>query len=438
MSIKDITNKNKQKYLTPIAMLSLLVLSIFLQSLTTLTKQASATDGLSISTNKGSILGNETIDITSEANLFEGKTISQISVGGNHSLALDSEGQIYAWGSNDYGQLGNGDTTDSNTPVKVDTSGVLAGKTISQISAGGIHSLALDSEGQIYAWGYNYYGQLGNGDTTDSNTPVKVDASGVLAGKTITQISAGFFHPLALDSEGQIYAWGYNYNGQLGNGDTTDSNTPVKVDTSGVLAGKTISQISAGGAHSLALDSEGQIYAWGSNIYGQLGNGDTTSSNTPVKVDTSGVLAGKTITQISAGSGHSLALDSEGQIYAWGGNYVGQLGNGDTTDSNTPVQTNFSNMLDRSITSIKFGDVEAISFNVIDGKTIKAITPPHTAGKVDITITDNEGKTWTILQGYEYMGEKQEEENNDNSQNNTDQNTISPEDITAPNTGRGI
>ena len=215
MSIKDITNKNKQKYLTPIAMLSLLVLSIFLQSLTTLTKQASATDGLSISTNKGIILGNETIDITSEANLFEGKTISQIS----------------------------------------------------------------------------------------------------------------------------------------------------------------------------------------------------------------------------AGSGHSLALDSEGQIYAWGYNYYGQLGNGDTTDSNTPVQTNFSNMLDRSITSIKFGDVEAISFNVIDGKTIKAITPPHTAGKVDITITDNEGKTWTILQGYEYMGEKQEEENNDNSQNNTDQNTISPEDITAPNTG---
>ena len=272
MSIKDITNKNKQKYLTPIAMLSLLVLSIFLQSLTTLTKQASATDGLSISTNKGSILGNETIDITSEANLFEGKTISQISASGNHSLALDSEGQIYAWGSNSYGQLGNGGTTRSNTPVKVDTSGVLAGKTISQISAAAV-------------------------------------------------------------------------------------------------------------------------------------------------------------------SDYSLALDSEGQIYAWGYNLNGQLGNGTTITSNTPVQTNFSNMLDRSITSIKFGDVEAISFNVIDGKTIKAITPPHTAGKVDITITDNEGKTWTILQGYEYMGEKQEEENNDNSQNNTDQNTISPEDITAPNTG---
>ncbi|MBP9489374.1 hypothetical protein KBE88_01255, partial [Candidatus Saccharibacteria bacterium] len=218
MSIKDITNKNKQKYLTPIAMLSLLVLSIFLQSLTTLTKQASATDGLSISTNKGSILGNETIDITSEANLFEGKTISQISAGSGHSLALDSEGQIYAWGYNDYGQLGNGDTTSSNTPVKVDASGVLAGKTISQISAGGAHSLALDSEGQIYAWGYNDYGQLGNGDTTSSNTPVKVDASGVLAGKTISQISAGGAHSLALDSEGQIYAWGYNDYGQLGNG----------------------------------------------------------------------------------------------------------------------------------------------------------------------------------------------------------------------------
>jgi len=285
--------------------------------------------------------------------VLAGKTITAIAAGNTHSLALDSEGKIYAWGSNASGQLGNNSTTNSNIPVQVDTSGVLAGKTITAIAAGGVHSLAIDSDGKVYTWGLNGNGQLGNNSTTDSSVPVQVNTSGVLAGKTITTIAAGFTHSLALDSNGKVYAWGNNTSGKLGNNSTTDSSIPVQVYTSGVLAGKTIIAISAGSSHSLALDSDGKVYAWGSNNSGRLGNNSTTEARIPIQVNTSGVLAGKTITAIAAGINHSFALDSGGKIYAWGNNAGGQFGNNSTTSSSIPVQVSTSGVLAvKTITAI--------------------------------------------------------------------------------------
>jgi len=296
--------------------------------------------------------------------VLAGKTITAIAAGGNHSLALDSEGKIYAWGSNTFGRLGNNSTTDSSIPVQVDTSGVLAGKTITTIAVGDAHSLALDSEGKVYAWGYNTFGQLGNNSTIGSIVPIQVNASGVLAGKTITAIAAGYNHSMALDSDGKIYAWGSNGQGRLGNNSTTNSSWPVQVYTSGVLAGKTITTIAAGGNHSLALDSEGKVYAWGGNGNGQLGNNSTTESRIPIQVNTSGVLAGKTITTIAAGGNHSLALDSNGKVYAWGFNGYGLLGNNSTTESRLPVQVYTSGVLaGKTITAISGGDTHSLALD---------------------------------------------------------------------------
>ena len=115
------------------------------------------------------------------------------------SFISSSEGKAYCWGRNNYGQLGNGSTNDSNTPVAVDTSGVLAGKILTQIQSGETSTCALDSSGKAYCWGRNNHGQLGNGNNINSNTPVAVDTSGVLAGKTLTQLAAGNFHLCALD-----------------------------------------------------------------------------------------------------------------------------------------------------------------------------------------------------------------------------------------------
>ncbi len=255
-------------------------------------------------------------------------TITAVTAGGLHSLALTSTGAVLAWGRNFSGQLGNGDTTNRSTPVDVD---LPAGTTITAIAAGAFHSLALTSAGTVLAWGENLHGQLGNGGTTNMSTPVGVSLP---AGVTITAVAAGAFHSLAVTSTGAVLAWGDNSNGQLGNGTTTGSSTPVDVD---LPAGTTITAVAAGvagAAHSLALTSTGAALAWGNNADGQLGNGDTTNRSTPVDVD---LPAGVTITAVAAGGLHSLALTAAGAVVAWGRNVSGQLGNGTTTGSSTPV-----------------------------------------------------------------------------------------------------
>jgi alpha-tubulin suppressor-like RCC1 family protein len=244
---------------------------------------------------------------------------TQVAAGGIHSVARLSDGTIRAWGDNRDGELGNGTTTNSSTPVQV--SGI---SNATQVAAGGEHSLALLSDGTIRAWGYNVAGQLGNRTTTNSSTPVQVsDISNA------TQVAAGGAHSLALLSDGTVGAWGSDCYGQLGIGFTIDSaTTPMHVP--GI---SNATQVAAGGAHSLALLSDGTVRAWGSNSSGQLGNGTTTDSATPVQV--SGI---SNATQVAGGEYQSLALLSDGTIRAWGYNAVGQLGNGTTTDSSTPVQ----------------------------------------------------------------------------------------------------
>ncbi len=206
-----------------------------------------------------------------------GVTFTQVAAGYTYSLAVGSDGNTYAWGNGGNGQLGNGTNTDSSVPVKVSTP---AGVTFTHVAAGGNHSLAVGSDGNTYAWGYNGNGQLGNGTTTNSSVPVKVSTP---AGVTFTQVAAGDRHSLAVGSDGNTYAWGYNSDGELGNGTITNSSMPLKVSTP---AGVTFTQVSAGSGHSLAVSSDGNTYAWGYNGDGELGNGTTTQSSVPVAAGT--------------------------------------------------------------------------------------------------------------------------------------------------------
>ena len=280
--------------------------------------------------------------LTATCGALTGKTLIAIATGNAHTLALTTDGGVYAWGYNYYGQLGNSGTTNSAVPVAVNTSGPLAGKTVVAIAAGGNHSLALTSDGQLYAWGYNYAGQLGNGSTVSSSVPVAVNVSGALAGKTVIMLAAGDSHSMALTSDGRVFTWGYNADGELGNYSTLNSSAPVAVYTSGVLSGKAVIGITAGSTHSLAMTSDGKVFSWGSNGTGELGNSGTTNSSVPVAVSTSGALAGKTIVAIAAGSSHNLALSADGKVFGWGYNYYGQLGNNSTNNSSVPVPVSTS------------------------------------------------------------------------------------------------
>ena len=290
----------------------------------------------------GPVAGGQNVTITGTNFMPKGKKIVQTANGSGYSLALASDGTVYTWGQNNYGQLGNGTTTDSNVPVAVKTVGTpMEGKKIIQVSTKVWYSLALASDGTVYAWGLNGSGQLGDGTITHSSTPVAVKTIGTpMEGKTIVGIAAGASHSLALASDGKIYVWGGNAYGQFGNGVTTTSSVvPVAVKTVGTpMDNKKIIQIHAGYYHSLALASDGTVYAWGQNTYGQLGNNTMINANAPVSVQTIGTpMAGKIIIQLAAGNSQSVALASDGTIYAWGWNMYGQLGNGTTVDTRIPV-----------------------------------------------------------------------------------------------------
>ena len=249
-------------------------------------------------------------------------TVTAMAAGAVHTLALTSAGTIYACGRNNFGQLGNGTTTDSSTPVAVTLPG---GATATAVAANEFHSLALTSGGAVFAWGHNAFGQLGNGTTTDSPTPVAVAVPG-----TVTQIAAGWAFDLALTSTGAVYAWGYDGDGELGAtsadscgaGAYPCSKSPLAVS----LGGVTVTAIAAGWDHSLAIKgADRMLLAWGLNNYGQLGVGDTTNRLTPAST-----IDGLAVKAIACGGAHSLAILTSNGVMAWGLNNHGQLGQGTT------------------------------------------------------------------------------------------------------------
>ena len=239
-----------------------------------------------------------------------------VSAGETHALALMNDGTVWAWGRGDRGELGlgyNPGVTANFTPMQV-----VNITDVVTISAGGFHSLAIKNDGTVWAWGNNQYGQLGDNSLTRREYPVQVSG---LTG--MTAIAAGYEYSMALKSDGTVWAWGINVNhGQLGDGTTNNRSTPVQATgLSNVVA------IAAGANHSLALDASGNVWAWGANVQGQLGNATDYNISvphpTPVQVTATGVAA---IEAIAAGSNHSLALKDDGTVYSWGAGDRGQLG----------------------------------------------------------------------------------------------------------------
>lgn len=247
------------------------------------------------------------------------------SAGQSDTVAVTTTGDVYAWGFNAFGELGDGTSTNENVPVQTH---LPAGVHAISVAAGYKHMLAVTTGGAVYGWGYNKNGQLGIGTIKNALLPVSVLLP---AGAIAVQAAGGKYHSLFVTSDGSVYASGFDSAGQLGNGGTAQVSTPVRAM---LPDGVAIAQVSAGDAHSLALTSSGAVYAWGDNTSGQLGNGTFLSSTTPVSVS---LPPNTTVTAISAGENYSLALTSTGLLYAWGNNDSGTLGDGNTMSSNVPV-----------------------------------------------------------------------------------------------------
>ncbi len=264
----------------------------------------------------------------------------QVSLGYKFSLALKQDGTVWSWGQNNNGELGLGNTTEYSEPQQI----IDIKEKITDVKTGYYHSIALTEKGEVYTWGYNGNGQLGNGTREDSLVPVKVTGL-----ENIAKIDAYKYITIALTQNGEVYVWGSGYGAK-----------PVKlnftrkiIDVSGnlVLAenrkaynldetksyGKDLIKVVAGYNHYLGLTSDGEVYAWGSNSYGQLGNGNNTSSSTAVKVVTPDGKSNMTnIVDISAGDSYSIITDKDGKVYTFG--YYGDYRTANTVHSNKPVE----------------------------------------------------------------------------------------------------
>lgn len=246
--------------------------------------------------------------------------------GFTHSLAVYAAngGNVVAWGDNAYGQLGDG--TNTNTTFVLDVFGLTK---VTGVAAGDGFSLALDSGGYVWAWGKNDQGQIGDTTTTARNTPVRVSRL-----SNMVQIAAGKDFGLAVKSDGTVWGWGSNIRGQLGvvvTDDTKYFSSPVQI-SAGSLGN--VRKVAAGTDFSLALKSDGTVWAWGANNSGQLGVGSTIDSITPLPVS----LPGDVVIADLVARNHTLALQNNGVIWAWGNNDKGQLGDDTTTMRNAPVQ----------------------------------------------------------------------------------------------------
>ena len=276
--------------------------------------------------------GTET-DSSSAKEVNSGLTASSITAGSFHNCAItDDASVVNCWGRNYLGQLGNTWDpneldSDSGSPDLVRTL-LPEGRTATQVDGGYGHTCAIMDDGSVYCWGYNAYSQLGDGTTTNSQTPVPVTMP---TGLTATSLEMGFYHGCMIMDDGSAYCWGTNSNGRLGDGTDTDPMTPVQVS---LPSGRTATSISAGEGHMCVITDDGNIYCSGKNGYGQLGDGTTTESHTPTAVT---MPTGRTATKISVGEDMTCAIMDDESLYCWGYNFHGQLGDGSNTNSNIPV-----------------------------------------------------------------------------------------------------
>ena len=253
---------------------------------------------------------------------LEGLTAA-FAPGQKHTLALMTDGSLWGFGINNYGQLGNGVYSLNNDPMRIGTENDWA-----SVSTGVWHTLALKTDGRMYAWGYDYWGEFGNGATGISHSPLPVRV-GTETGWT--NVAAGYEHSLALKANGSLWAWGRNSNGELGTGVNSPRNYPVQLQ--GVW-----DKLAAGYFHTLALRPSGSLYVWGDNDYGKLGDGTTVARYTPVWIKYD-----EYFSDAAASYFHSIALNLDGSLWAWGRNHYGQLGDGTTTDIRVPLRIGAEN-----------------------------------------------------------------------------------------------
>ena len=272
--------------------------------------------------NQGQVGDGSTTNRSSPVQIGTLSDWASVSAGATHSVAIKTNGTLWAWGEANSGQLGTGNTTDRSSPVQVGTLSDWA-----SVACGFNHTLAVKTNGTLWAWGNNDYGQLGNGASfINQSSPIQI---GTLS--NWASVSGGPLHSFAVKTDGTLWGWGSNFTGELGTGNTTDRSSPVQIGTL-----SNWSSVSCGGLAflglTLAIKTDNTLWAWGSNASVSLGTGVINLSS-PVQV---GALSDWYL--VSAGLRHTTARKTTGSVWAWGSGTEGALGLGATTSTSSPVQ----------------------------------------------------------------------------------------------------
>ena len=259
-----------------------------------------------------------------------------VSTGGSFAMAVKADGSLWTWGNNCFGQLGKGRISPLKPPLEmIDMSNSLPVKVMDDavyISAGGGHAAAIKTDGSLWTWGSNSYGEIGDGTVSlfahldpeyhkknEHSSPAKIMDN-------VAMVSASpSAHTAVIKTDGSLWTWGHNYRGQLGDGTTKDKHSPVKVIDSDVR------YVSAGNDHTMVIKTDSSLWGWGYNKYGQLGNGRTAKMVRPIKIMDD-------VVYVSAGAGHTMAVKTDGSLWVWGWNEYGQLGNGTTKGCRSPMK----------------------------------------------------------------------------------------------------
>ncbi|MDA8838039.1 hypothetical protein N9N26_02120, partial [Candidatus Poseidoniales archaeon] len=275
------------------------------------------------------------------------------------TCGIFSDIALKCWGYNSYGQLGIGSTTNQNTPQTVNLG---TGRTAVSVSIGQYHSCAILDDGSLKCWGRNYYGELGIGGTTGSSTKYTTPQTVNLGtGRTAVSVSSGQYHTCAILDDGSLKCWGQGTSGQLGIGSTIAQNTPQLVNLG---TGRTAVSVDLGNSNTCVILDDGTLKCWGQGNGGQLGIGSNVNQITPQTVDLG---TGRTAVSVSAGSSHTCAVLDDGSLKCWGYNNYGQLGIGSTTNQNTPQLVNLGT--GRTSESVSLGQFHTCA--VLDDDSLK-------------------------------------------------------------------
>lgn len=273
-------------------------------------------------------LGHGSTDDADTPQVVDLPDVVQVAAGGDHTCARQSDGDLWCWGSNDYGQLGRGNTKASSVPVRTNITDVVT------VAAGGDHTCAVLDDATVRCWGRNDHGQLGVAASASEPNPVRVPGI-----SNAVSVATGYAHSCAVLSDKSAWCWGLNDHGQLGDGSQADSTTPVRSVISSV------DSVTAGVFHTCALQVDHQVRCWGGNDYGQLGDASTHDRLVPTRISVPSARA------LSAGAYHTCAALDGGGMRCWGRNQSGRLGDGSQIDRLSPASV----LLSGTVTSVAAG-----------------------------------------------------------------------------------